>query len=244
MSASVWIACLVALVVAALATCSVFKAVRISRWEVGALYRDGGFVRMLPPGRYTLLRHNNQQVVRILAGLNYWPVGPIDVVTQDGLPIRLSATAVYTISDPEASLGVTIPSLLQLAVSQALLKLASTRDLEALQGRDEAIDEALKALVGTTNAALTIERVALGSIVLPPELRRMTTEVERARLEGLAQLERARGEQAALRSLANAARMLKDNPELMKLRLLQSIGSGKGATLVLGEAALSPGVET
>ena len=85
-----------------------------------------------------------------------------------------------------------------------------------------------------------ISQAELGSVILPPELRKMTTEVERARLEGLAQLERARGEQAALRSLANAARMLKDNPELMKLRLLQSVGGAKGATLVLGEAALNP----
>jgi hypothetical protein len=51
---------------------------------------------------------------------------------------------------------------------------------------------------------------------------------------------RARGEQAALRSLANSARLLKGNPELMNLRLLHALAGqpGKEApTVVLGGAS-------
>jgi hypothetical protein len=46
-------------------------------------------------------------------------------------------------------------------------------------------------------------------------------------------LERARGESAALRNLANAARLLESNPALQNLRLIQSI-SAAGNTLVMG----------
>jgi hypothetical protein len=46
----------------------------------------------------------------------------------------------------------------------------------------------------------------------------------RARAEGRAALERARSESAALRNLANGARVLHDNPALMNLRILQAIG--------------------
>jgi len=56
----------------------------------------------------------------------------------------------------------------------------------------------------------------------------------KARKEGEAALERARGETAALRSLANAARMLQDNPQLMQLRMLQAMGESAGNTLVVG----------
>ncbi len=54
--------------------------------------------------------------------------------------------------------------------------------------------------------------------------------------EGQAALERARGESAALRNLANASRLLEGNPALMNLRLLQSLSAAQGAgnTLVLG----------
>ena len=58
--------------------------------------------------------------------------------------------------------------------------------------------------------------------------------MERARREGQATLERAHAEQAALRALANAARMLKNNPELQNLRLIQALSEAKGATVVLG----------
>lgn len=59
--------------------------------------------------------------------------------------------------------------------------------------------------------------------MLPGEMRRTFAEVIKARNEGQAALERARGETAALRNLANAARTISDNPVLLNLRLLQSI---------------------
>ncbi len=47
-------------------------------------------------------------------------------------------------------------------------------------------------------------------------------------MEAVASLERARGEQASLRALSNAARLLKGNPELMNLRVLQALSAGPG----------------
>ncbi len=79
-----------------------------------------------------------------------------------------------------------------------------------------------------------LDALRLRDITLPPDLRRLLTGVEKARREGQAALERAHAEQAALRSLANAARMLKNNPELQNLRLIQALAEGKGATVVLG----------
>lgn len=61
-------------------------------------------------------------------------------------------------------------------------------------------------------------------------------EVLKAKQEGHAALERARGESASLRNLANAARVLEGNPALMNLRLMQSLSAAQNAgnTLVLG----------
>lgn len=59
-------------------------------------------------------------------------------------------------------------------------------------------------------------------------------QVVKARQEGLAALERARGETAALRNLANAAQMVQRNPQLLQLRLLQVAGQQTGTTLVIG----------
>jgi hypothetical protein len=50
----------------------------------------------------------------------------------------------------------------------------------------------------------------------------------------LAALEKARGETAALRNLANAAQLVERNPYLLQLRLLQVLGQQPGNTVVLG----------
>ncbi len=47
-------------------------------------------------------------------------------------------------------------------------------------------------------------------------------------------MERARGESAALRNLANAARLLENNPALLQLRMLQALGGSSGNTVVWG----------
>jgi regulator of protease activity HflC (stomatin/prohibitin superfamily) len=70
--------------------------------------------------------------------------------------------------------------------------------------------------------------------MFPGELRRTFAQVVAARKEGLAALERARGETASLRNLANAARMMSANPTLLQLRLLQELGKSAGNTIVLG----------
>ena len=68
--------------------------------------------------------------------------------------------------------------------------------------------------------------VEVRDVMFPTELKRAFAEVLRAKQEG----------QAALRNLANAARVLEGNPALMNLRLMQSLASAQNAgnTLVVG----------
>ena len=87
---------------------------------------------------------------------------------------------------------------------------------------------------------LKLHSVDVKDIMFPGPLKKVFASVVEARKEGLASLERARGEQAALRNLANAARIMEGNPTLMHLRLLQEIGGTSGNTIVLG----LPGVAT
>src|SRR6185437_7216615 len=83
---------------------------------------------------------------------------------------------------------------------------------------------------------INVLTVEVKDVMFPAELKRAFAEVLKAKQEGQAALERARGESAALRNLANAARVLEGNPALMNLRLMQSLSSAQsaGSTLVLG----------
>jgi regulator of protease activity HflC (stomatin/prohibitin superfamily) len=70
--------------------------------------------------------------------------------------------------------------------------------------------------------------------MFPGEMKKAFAQVVKAQKEAQAALEKARGEIAALRSLANAARMIDDNPNLLQLRALQALTDCDGNTLVLG----------
>jgi regulator of protease activity HflC (stomatin/prohibitin superfamily) len=70
--------------------------------------------------------------------------------------------------------------------------------------------------------------------MFPGELKKVFAQVVTARKEGLAALEKARGETAALRNLANAAKLVENNPALMQLRMIQSLEESSGNTLVVG----------
>jgi regulator of protease activity HflC (stomatin/prohibitin superfamily) len=86
-----------------------------------------------------------------------------------------------------------------------------------------------------------IDSLALRDVMVPAELRGAAAEVSTARAQGRVTLERARSEVAATRALANAARMIADQPALLQLRTLQAVEAG-GATVVLtiGSATADP----
>jgi len=80
----------------------------------------------------------------------------------------------------------------------------------------------------------SLDLVEAKDLMFSGDIKKAFAQAVTARKEGQAALERARGETAALRNLANAARVLDANPALMQLRVLQQIGGTTGNTVVLG----------
>jgi hypothetical protein len=81
---------------------------------------------------------------------------------------------------------------------------------------------------------LRLLKIEVRDLILPGELKRAFAQTITAQKEALASLERARGETASLRSLANAARIMQDHPGLLQLRAVQAIEASKGNTIALG----------
>jgi regulator of protease activity HflC (stomatin/prohibitin superfamily) len=84
---------------------------------------------------------------------------------------------------------------------------------------------------------LKVQLAEIKDVMFSGELKRIMNEVIKAKKEGQAALEKARGESAALRNLANAAKMLEGNPGLLNLRVLQAIANASNAsgnTFVMG----------
>ena len=73
--------------------------------------------------------------------------------------------------------------------------------------------------------------VAVKDMLLPPELRAAFAEAVVVRRRGQAQLEAARAETAAMRSLANAAKLLDEHLALALLTLVQALPPGAKVVL-------------
>jgi len=216
------------------------KRTTIYEWQRGLLYRYGRFVRELGPGRYRTTF--GRWIVTIPINPNIATVGPQEVLTADRFTVKLTARVTFAVTEPRKAYEVNcagdtqaLRGLIQIAIRDLVVG----RSLDALLDARPQLDAELKSALAAPLSAhgCQVEAAEIRDLILSAEVRRMYTDIERIRREGLAALERARGEQAALRALANAARMLKGNPELMNLRVLQALQSSGGKaqpTLVLG----------
>jgi regulator of protease activity HflC (stomatin/prohibitin superfamily) len=166
-----------------------------------------------------------------------------EVLTADGLSIKVSLTVVCRTADPRRWHGAVdepdgfVYAALQVALREAVAR--RTLD-EVLSGRD-ALPAELEgpARVTAEEVGVVVERVAVRDVMVPGELRRAAAEVATSRAQGLAALERARSEVAATRALVNAAKLVTDHPGLLQLRTLQAVEAG-GATVVLSPDGRAP----
>jgi len=232
----VWV--LLGLVVLLLAV----SALRVGRttvleYERGLQFTRGRFKGVLGPGVYWHLGFQTE-IRRVDVRPARVAVSGQEVLSADGVAVKASVVAQFRIADPErAVLGTDnyqlgIHTELQLAL-RAVVSGVSIDEL--LRTRTE-IPGQLKQIAGPRLRALGIELedAALRDLTFPGELKKIFTQVVKARQEGLAALEKARGETAALRNLVNAAALIERNPSLMQLRALQALAQQPGNTLVLG----------
>ncbi|MDB6029462.1 MAG: hypothetical protein JWM68_5685 [Verrucomicrobiales bacterium] len=215
------------------------RAFIVPEGYAGLLYQYGQFVETLGAGRH------------IRWGLNF-TLEPVDfrkaflnvpgqeVLTADTVGLKVSLSLAYQMTDPIKAAHDTqnwqtdLYNSAQLALRSVIGGLAT----EALLDQRLEIGAQLLARVQPDAAKVGIHVLAVEvkDVMFPAELKRAFAEVLKAKQEGQAALERARGESAALRNLANAARVLDGNPALMNLRLLQSMDAAHnaGSTLMFG----------
>jgi regulator of protease activity HflC (stomatin/prohibitin superfamily) len=230
--------------------------------NVGLLYRDGRFVRVLEPGRHAMFDPQQRtHIVQVSQAPLPVQLAELTVMSKDQFSFRIGLAPVVEVADPRAfmeSQGAVEPartaaptqmrvpmpppvtrghaSLHALAASAAL-EVAAASTLREIFADPQRIIAALQDRLATAIPGARVTALLLTAMTLPPETRKMFTEVERSRMEGEAALERARSEQASLRALANAARLIKDNPALANLRFLQMVEQTSGPkTIVMGNA--------
>ncbi|NIZ89765.1 SPFH domain-containing protein [Kineococcus rubinsiae] len=188
---------------------------------------DGSVVAVLAAGRHRLpgRRHRRttttvdvREQVLLLAGQ--------EAAAADVPGVRFSVVVRSRVTDPVAHLQVsTAPGdELRLAAQLAARDWIAARPLADVLAQRADATAALTPVVAAAALRLGTEvlEVSLRDLGVPGEVRRALLETAVARLESAARLERARGETAALRALANGTRALAENPALLQLRTVQT----------------------
>ena len=220
-------------------------SITVLSYQTGLLFKDGLYVRTVGPGRYWRLF--GYSIVTVDMRQTQVVAGGQEILTRDHIPIRCSVVIDYRISSAETYFHKSQNPAGQLYVAAQLATrvAVASRDLEAVLGDKGEIGQEVQTAVLGPAERLGFESlgVSIRDITLPGSLKRAYTQAQAARQEGLAALERARGESAALRNLANSTRLLENNPELLALRTLQAIERGSGNILTMNQP-LQPGTKT
>jgi regulator of protease activity HflC (stomatin/prohibitin superfamily) len=207
----------------------------VQEWERVLVYKDGRFEEVLEPGRHRRRRWR-RRLVRVQVRPRLLVVPSQEVLTSDGLSVKVSLTVAVHSADPRRwhEAVEDADGFLYAALQIALREVVAGQSLDGLLAARGSLGEDVRNRVLEVAEAvgIAIDSLALRDVMVPAELRRAAAEVATARAQGQAVLERARSEVAATRALANAARMIAEQPALLQLRTLQAVEAG-GATVVL-----------
>ncbi|MRH88047.1 hypothetical protein GFY24_11425 [Nocardia sp. SYP-A9097] len=207
-------------------------------WQRTLLFRDGTLDKVLEPGRH---KYDADRCTLVSVDMRprLLQVTGQELLTRDGLSVRVSYAVDWVVTDPVAfTTGAQFAEpVLYGAVQEAARDLIAAHTLDELVA-DRTLLSGSTESVASAVARLGIEVSALRAkdLMLPGELRKAALETVLARERGRAELERARAEAAALRSLANTAKLLDENPVLLRLRTLQ-LAATPGTKVVLDATA-------
>jgi len=211
-----------------LATSEHIKRFNVADTQKGLFYVDGVFERMLEPGAYAFFNVGRAVNVRTVdtrrAALD---VAGQEMLTKDRVTIRVNVTAEYRVTDPvKAVTAVTdFEEALYRALQFAFRKSLGTKTLDEILGNKVSVDvEAAEAVRGEM-AVIGIEvgEIALKDVILPGEMRDILNQVVSAEKEAQANNIRRREETAATRSLLNTAKVMADNPIMLRLKELEAL---------------------
>ncbi len=222
-----------------------FHPVTVFEYEQGLKYSKGRFAGILRPGLYWTIPLIST-IRKVDVRQTYVSITGQEVLSSDGVTIKVSLAAQYQISNSAIAINQVedYQSALHVVLQLLLRGIIGSSPIEEVLGHRQEFGQRLLEL-GKPKAeelGLTLLDVEIKDVMFPGELKKIFTQVVKSKQEGLAALEKARGETAALRNLANAAQMIEKNPNLLQLRLLQVMGESSGNSILYGVTASSGSV--
>jgi len=240
-----------------------FTEVVIESHEAGLLYVDGRLVERLDPGRHAFWTVDRKiEVKRLDLRPQAVEITAQEMLTRDRIALRVTLTVLRRIADPRRAVAAVtdIDAWLYRLVQFAIREAVAARTLDEVLSAKAVLDAELRAFVRERVVETGIEVMELGvkDVILPGEIRELVNKVVEAERTAKANLIRRQEETAATRSLLNTAKLMEENPLLLRLKELESIerlvekvgridlhaGEGAGLDALLTRLVRLKGAET
>jgi len=203
------------------------NSIRILReYERGVVFRLGRLMSLRGPGLIILIPIIDKMIKVSLRTL-VLDVPPQDVITQDNVSIKVNAVVYFRVVQPQKSI-VEVENYLTATsqLSQTTLRsVLGQSDLDDLLSQREKINQKLQQIIDahTEPWGIKVSNVEVKQIDLPQEMQRAMARQAEAERERRSKVIAAEGEFQASQRLADAARILNEQPSAITLRYLQTL---------------------
>ncbi len=206
------------------------NAIRILReYERGVIFRLGRLIGgegIKGPGLILLIPVIDR-MVRVSLRTVVMDVPTQDVITQDNVSIKVNAVVYFRVIEPQkAIVGVENFLMATSQLSQTTLRsVLGQSELDDLLSQREKINHKLQQIIDahTEPWGVKVSNVEVKQIDLPQEMQRAMAKQAEAERERRSKVIAAEGEFQASQRLADAAKILSEQPSALTLRYLQTL---------------------
>jgi regulator of protease activity HflC (stomatin/prohibitin superfamily) len=203
------------------------NAIRILReYERGVVFRLGRLISVRGPGLILLIPIIDK-LVKVSLRTVVMDVPPQDVITQDNVSLKVNAVVYFRVVQPQKAI-VEVENFL-VATSQlsqtTLRSVLGQSELDDLLSQREKINQKLQQIIDnhTEPWGVKVSNVEVKQIDLPQEMQRAMAKQAEAERERRSKVIAAEGEFQASQRLADAAKILSEQPSALTLRYLQTL---------------------
>lgn len=203
------------------------SAIRILReYERGVVFRLGRLMSVRGPGLIILIPVIDK-MVKVSLRTVVMDVPPQDIITEDNVSIKVNAVVYFRVLQPQKAI-VEVENYL-VATSQfsqtTLRSVLGQSELDDLLSQREKINQKLQQIIDTHTEpwGIKVSNVEVKQIDLPQEMQRAMAKQAEAERERRSKVIAAEGEFQASQRLADAARILSEQPSALTLRYLQTL---------------------
>ena len=209
-------------------TSEAVSSVEVADTSVALLLVDGKFVKLLEPGLHVFWKFQRTiKIEHVDRRVQTMEVSGQDILTKDKVSLRVNLTALWQVEDvvqARASLQNFVEYVykeLQFALREAI----GSRTLDELLGAKGDLDREIQvsARGKIEQHGIKLASVGIKDVILPGEMKDILNRVVEAEKVAQANLIKRREETAATRSLLNTARLMDENPTLLRLKELETL---------------------